>query len=71
MDLYTWLWIAWGAMFLVIEGTALKNHDPGDALSEHVWRWFRVRGESASWNVGRLLLLGGLVWLTVHLVWGV
>lgn len=36
-------WVMWGVMFVIIEGIALRTRAPGDTLSEHVWRWFRVR----------------------------
>jgi hypothetical protein len=40
---FTWLWIAWGLAFVVIEGVALFNSSRGDTLSEHVWAWLGVR----------------------------
>lgn len=70
MTVFTWLWIAWGAAFLVIEGVALVNKQPGDTLSEHVWRWFRIKGKSPSWTAARFGLLAFLVWLTGHLAFG-
>lgn len=39
---YSCLWLAWLAAFAVIEGLALHNDMPGDTLSEHTRKWFRV-----------------------------
>ena len=42
MTVWTWLWIAWGLAFAVIEGAAIANDKKGDTLSEHVRLWFRT-----------------------------
>lgn len=42
MSVWTWLWVAWGLMFAVIEGVALFNSTRGDTLSEHAWAWLGV-----------------------------
>jgi hypothetical protein len=39
---FTFLWIAWGALFAVIEGVAVVNDTKGDTLSEHFRLWFRT-----------------------------
>jgi hypothetical protein len=57
------LWLFWLGAFVVIEAAAILRPQPGDTLSEHVWRWFR------GWR--RWLLAGFLAWLFVHLVFGV
>lgn len=66
MSPWTAGWVAWGAMFVVIEGAALTNGKDikQDTLSQHVW-WFRdnVRG-------GKVMLGLGLSWLCVHLMFG-
>ena len=57
---YSKLWVAWLALFLVIEGAAILNSKKGDTLSEHVWRWIPYK--SARW-----VALGGfLAWLAYH-----
>lgn len=67
---YTVAWIFWIAMFLLIEGKALIDKDRGDTLSEHVWKWFRVRGRTKTWVARRYALAAFLVWLTLHLTTG-
>jgi len=42
MDLWTLLWLAWGALFALIEGVALARDARGDTLSEHLRLWFRT-----------------------------
>lgn len=66
----TWTWIAWFAIFVVTEGIALRNRTPGDTLSEHVWKWFKVREQPRSFTFGRFVLLAGLIWLAGHLAFG-
>lgn len=71
MDLWTTLWIAWGALFVVIEGAALyraRDQARGGTLSEFVWSWAGVR--SPHWTWRRWLLLAFLSWLLVHLAFG-
>jgi hypothetical protein len=73
-DPYTVAWIIWIALFLVIEGMALANKAPGDTLSEHVWKWFRTDVEPANrtlqdWLL-RGILLGFLLWLCLHFLFG-
>lgn len=67
---YTWLWIGWIVAFLVIEGLALTNKEPGDTLSEHVWKWAAVRGQGRAVKLRRFILLTLLAWLIVHFLTG-
>jgi hypothetical protein len=70
MSVYTWAWIMWGVMFLAIEGVTAFNKPKGDTLSEHIWKWARVRGKGAGWNIRRIGLLVFLGWLLLHLGFG-
>lgn len=70
MDPFTIAWIAWGLAFVAIEGKALANKQPGDTLSEHVWKWFDVRGKGKGWTFMRFALAAFMVWLTGHFVFG-
>lgn len=70
MSGYTALWIFWVIMFGAIEGPAIANKQPGDTLSEHVWRWFAIKDKSPQWRVRRLALLSGMVWLATHFLSG-
>jgi hypothetical protein len=76
---FTWMWLAWIALFLGIEGVALFNSKPGDTLSEHVWAWFGTQrtkpGEAprprTGWTQARRAgLLMFLVWLVAHFLTG-
>jgi ribose/xylose/arabinose/galactoside ABC-type transport system permease subunit len=61
---YVVAWALWIVAFLVIEGAALLNRDPGaDTLSELVW-------VAVSVPVVWWVLAGFLVWLTVHFLLG-
>ncbi|HEX9565119.1 MAG TPA: hypothetical protein VF981_14145 [Gemmatimonadaceae bacterium] len=65
---WTALWLAWIAMFAVIEWRAIVNDTKGDTLSEHFRRWFRV-----DTHAGRTvwLVTSGVffAWFVTHL-WG-
>lgn len=72
MDWYTVGWLAWLGMFVCLELPALANKRPGDTLSEHVWRWFRVyddRHTALTWFLRGALLLF-MTWLWLHLDFG-
>ncbi len=55
-------WRIWaivlGAVFAVLEGKALRNAYDGDTLSEYVWGW-------GPW---RFVIVGFLIWLTIHFI---
>jgi len=75
MDIWTlWLALVVGS-FLMIEIPALGNRLPGDTLSEHIWRWLRVKtpmsGRHASLLIAaRCVLALFLAWLAGHLSMG-
>lgn len=54
------------------------EEDPRDTLSEHLWVWFGInrKGTGVDRNVGagarvrRIVLMGALAWLVVHLLGG-
>ncbi len=76
MTVWTWLWLAWGVLFLVIEGVALANREHGDTLSEHVWRLFGIGrpgnrpAVTGSVRLRRFLLLAFMAWLALHFLTG-
>jgi len=74
MDGWSYAWLAWGLVFLVIEGLALARtaHGAG-TLSANIWRWMGVKDHRYTWWViaRRLLLALALVVLTTHLALGV
>jgi hypothetical protein len=50
------VWCAF-ALFVILEGLAVLDTDPGDTLSEHVWAFYGAR--PARFN----LVAGFIVWL--------
>lgn len=69
MGVFSWLWIAWAAMFVAVEATAIVRGDRPSAprtLSANVW-WL-VRGAGVWHHVARGLLAVGLAWLVPHLL---
>lgn len=72
MSAWTVAWIAWGAVFLVIELPAVFDARRGNTLSEHVWRYVTRpfgTGSLPAW-IGRGGVAAFLIWLTGHLVFG-
>ncbi|MEU0674483.1 hypothetical protein ABZ330_16585 [Streptomyces sp. NPDC006172] len=71
-------WAAWAGAFVVIEGIALKRRQPGDTLSEQVWRIFGTRRDveypkgqpSGLLRLRRFVLLAFLAWLSIHFMTG-
>ena len=76
MSIWSWLWIAWFAMFGLVEGVALANKSRDDTLSEHVWKWFGIGRPGArptmtgSVQARRFVLLGSLAWVAAHFLTG-
>lgn len=73
MSGWTIAWLVWGGGFVVVEGAALLTRAPDSTLSQHIWRWFRVkdpRPTARTW-VLRAGLAAFLVWLLIHLTFGV
>jgi hypothetical protein len=70
MDGFTIAWVMWLAMFGVIEGVALVRKEPGDTLSEHIWKWFSVKEKAAGWKARRAVLTAFLAWLSAHMLGG-
>lgn len=71
MSGWTVAWLLWGAMFVAVEGAALLNKDYGDTLSEHIWKWFRIKDKPRQWTVRRGVLAVFMTWLSVHFVAGI
>ncbi len=70
MSVWTVLWLAWLAGFVVIEGAAIINRDKDDTLSEHVWAWFSIKDKTNGVKFRRLAFLAFWVWLTIHFFTG-
>lgn len=70
MDGFTVAWVLWALGFVAIEGWALFRKEDGDTLSEHIRALAGTSGGPGGRfiKVRRLLLLGGLAWLAVHLL---
>ncbi len=73
MTTYAWLWIAWWAMFCIVEYFAITNGVPGDTLSEQVWKLIGTSADGGRtavnwiWRAGLLALLA---WLVPHFFTG-
>ena len=66
MDVWTILWLAWGALFGVIETAAIRNDSKGDTLSEHFRRWFRT--DTHHGRTGWIITSGVFfAWFVVHI----
>ncbi len=63
-------WALWLVMFLAIEGAALFNKERGDTLSEHVWKWFGIKGKPKGYKWRRFAFLSFWAWLSVHFFTG-
>jgi hypothetical protein len=71
-------WAAWAGAFVVIEGIALYRKQPGDTLSEQVWRIFGTRRDAAYpkgqpsglLRLRRFALVAFLGWLAAHFLTG-
>lgn len=70
MDGWTVAWLLWLGLFGAIEGAALVRKAKGDTLSEHVWKWFSIRGRSTGWQGRRAILVMFLAWLVGHFLTG-
>ena len=74
MTIWTWLWIIWLLAFIVIETITIIRKDRGDTLSEHVWKWFSLKGgkdKLKPWQAGlRFAFLAFWAWLTIHFLTG-
>lgn len=65
-------WLAWGALFLVIEGFALFNSEKGDTLSENLRKWGGIHTperKGAQWAVFAAFLVF-VVWFPIHILTG-
>lgn len=71
MSIWTIAWLLWGAIFFAIEIPAVRNKQPGDTLSEHVWK-FLGRGENQTrWiQSRRIVFLAFWAWLSFHFISG-
>lgn len=67
MKIYSYLWIAWIAMFFAIELTALFTGKPQYTLSEFTWRAEEL---GHPWDFARFFIAAGCIWLSMHLVFG-
>ncbi|MCX5236225.1 hypothetical protein OG824_13550 [Streptomyces prunicolor] len=71
-------WAAWAGAFVVIEGIALYRNQPGDTLSEQVWRIFGTRRDveypkgqpDGLLRLRRFALVVFLAWLSAHFLTG-
>lgn len=66
--MWTWAWLAWLSLFLVIELPAAMNKTPGDTLSEHIWKFIGKDEDLTGWvRLRRMAFLAFAAILVVHL----
>ena len=71
MNMYSWLWVAWVAMFCVVEYFAVTNNIAGDTLSENIWKLIGTGSERSGLNwFFRVGLAAGFAWLVPHFFTG-
>lgn len=66
--IYACLWISWVVAFLAIEFSALGTGHNELTLSDFVWRLEEV---NRAWTALRFFLACGLLWLLLHIVFGI
>lgn len=73
-DVWDVLWGAWILLFVGLEAAALVRKKRGDTLSENVWQWFSLRGDSSQLSRVQAGLRFGFLafwaWLTIHFLSG-
>ena len=73
-DPFTWFWVGWLLLFVVIEGVALVRKERGDTLSEKVWAWFWLQGDKSKLQAWQVVLRVGFIafwaWLSLHFIFG-
>lgn len=69
MSVWTWLWIAWGVAFALIEGTAIALGDWKGTLSDHLRAWFSTKTKPGrtAWVVVSGVFFA---WFVVHVAVG-
>lgn len=72
MTQWSWWWIAWLAMFGILEALALVTHRWENTFSGHVWLWAAVKGnqDGKFAKLRRLALLFFVAWLAFHFLGG-
>lgn len=70
MNVWSWLWVAWLALFAAIEVPAILRKSPRekpDTLSDHLARWFRIKTTAGkiTWSV---FILGLAFWVWLHIL---
>ena len=66
--MWAYVWIAWTAMFAVVEGIALANKRDGDTLSENIRHLFRTRTSKAGRAFFAAGWLGFSGWFAIHIL---
>lgn len=72
MDPYTIGWLAWGAFFCVLEGSAIATKNWNGTLSNHIRRWIGESSPKQTWwsYTRRAALVVFMGWLTGHFAFG-
>ncbi len=71
MTVNSWLWVGWLLAFGVLEAIGLVQKDaPGKPRTLSAQVWWLIRGAGTWHHIARVLLVGFLAWLSVHMVSG-
>lgn len=69
MSWFTWAWIAWLLIFVVVEAVAVRNDVRDDTLSEHLRQWFSVHTKPGR-TAFLVVFAGFAAWFAVHILTG-
>lgn len=74
MNVYTWFWLLYAILGIVVEFVALFNGRVRDTASETIWHWITKPFDSKPANVavwiGRIGIITFFAWLAVHFGFG-
>ena len=72
-DIWTAMWLAWAALFALVEGVALFNDQKNDTLSEKLREWSGIKQgkRTARSYVIFFALILFFVWFPIHILTGV
>lgn len=63
------LWLAWAALFAILEGNAIANETEGDTLSERLRTWFRTKTKAGRFGF-TAVVVALVAWLIPHIILG-
>lgn len=61
------LWLAWAALFAILEGNAIANETDGDTLSERLRLWFHTKTPAGRFGFAAVIVTL-TAWLIPHIL---